>query len=72
MSLLHYPAIRTEAGEWPHHKINAAYGFGRSLGLVAAGGYTGSEEEHHSIVTATTDGKTFTNIADMPIKLSVQ
>ena len=65
-------AIRTEGGEWSPSRASAAHGFGRSLGLVVAGGYsTDSNNEHFKSVKATKDGKTFTDLTDMPVALAV-
>ena len=52
--------------------MNEGTGFGRSLGLVAAGGYNvDGSYEHFKSVVATKDGKTITNHEDLPVALAV-
>ena len=64
--------FRTKEAEWSPVRVNGAYGFGRSLGLVAAGGYNvDGSYEHFKSVVATKDGKTITNLEDMPLALAV-
>ena len=61
-----------EGGVWSPSRSSAAHGFGRSLGLVVAGGYsTDGNADHYKSVKATKDGKTFTDLPDMPLALAV-
>ena len=75
MSLLPYPyafllSNRTEAGEWNPLRVRGAYGFGKGLGLVAAGGYAVSDpNDHLKSVVATKDGYALTTMREMPITL---
>ena len=58
------------AAEWKPLRIRGAYGFGRSLGLVAAGGYgVNGQDDHLKSVVATKDGKLLTNLLEMPLAL---
>ena len=58
------------AAEYKPLRIRGAYDFGRSLGLVAAGGYgVNGPDDHLKSVVTTKDGKALTNLRDIPITL---
>ena len=54
----------TASGELPAPTQISAYAFHEDLGLVIAGGSSGSEQ--YGSVISTTDGSDYTNMADLP------